>query len=492
MAGAAPGTGLGAFTPASQPSTDFLSLIHLLLSPQPTEANLAASKPPASQARAASPQKSAAQTGPGKRQADSPDASLSQDAIAPGVAPLARPSAQIADAMIRSMLGLPAPAPPASQALAPPAGSAASNKPSSDQAGAPVEPNSNAQLAPAPAPLKSADAPRVFGAAVGNGVFLKMPSGHVATFSAAPKTSSAPIAFALKLTAQAGSQGSAPGADAAHEAESQASTPPVLNAGHEERQPAPVAQPAPVVPAPSAGPEPQGAPEAPKVAAESKPRQDSLTRDNSGQPSPAPASSASAASSGSPIAPGASAGDGGFARQMLNTIAMGPQLAANTAAAPKASAAAGPSASEALRASEPASPQAPALPAAPVREIAVRIATPQSASVDVQLTERAGQIHVAVRTPDSGLQSSLRQDLGSLVNTLERSGYRAEAFAPHQDAPQTISSAQADSRNSQQESESGARGQTAGDSSQNPGAGGQPRQRHPRPQQFIQEMENHV
>jgi hypothetical protein len=48
--------------------------------------------------------------------------------------------------------------------------------------------------------------------------------------------------------------------------------------------------------------------------------------------------------------------------------------------------------------------------------------------VEVQLAERAGQIQVAVRTQDPALETSLRRDLNTLVDSLERSGFRAEAI----------------------------------------------------------------
>jgi arylsulfatase A-like enzyme len=70
----------------------------------------------------------------------------------------------------------------------------------------------------------------------------------------------------------------------------------------------------------------------------------------------------------------------------------------------------------------------------------VRIALPDAPPVDVQITDRAGQVQVAVRTQDPGLQASLRQDLGTLVNSLERSGYRTEAFTPREGAPQAAAS----------------------------------------------------
>ncbi|HEY6358704.1 MAG TPA: hypothetical protein VIX35_10695, partial [Vicinamibacterales bacterium] len=90
------------------------------------------------------------------------------------------------------------------------------------------------------------------------------------------------------------------------------------------------------------------------------------------------------------------------------------------------------SAADTMRAAEsaPAAQVAPAAPAAPVQEIAVRIARPDAPAVDLHVVDRAGEIHVAVRTPDTELQTSLRQDLGTLTNSLERAGFHAETFVP--------------------------------------------------------------
>ena len=86
-------------------------------------------------------------------------------------------------------------------------------------------------------------------------------------------------------------------------------------------------------------------------------------------------------------------------------------------------------AAEALRSPAPDAP-VPASQNSQVQGIAVRIARPE-ASVDLQVSERGGQVHVAVRTPDAGLQSSLRQDIGTLVSSLDRAGFHAEAAIPH-------------------------------------------------------------
>jgi hypothetical protein len=77
--------------------------------------------------------------------------------------------------------------------------------------------------------------------------------------------------------------------------------------------------------------------------------------------------------------------------------------------------------------SEPAAP----LTSARLHDVTVRIAPPDAPSVDVQVNARQGQVYVAVRTADPGLQTSLRQDLPQLVNSLDRAGFRTETFVPH-------------------------------------------------------------
>ncbi len=50
--------------------------------------------------------------------------------------------------------------------------------------------------------------------------------------------------------------------------------------------------------------------------------------------------------------------------------------------------------------------------------------------VEVRLSERGGDIHVAVRTTDASLSGAMRQDLPALTAKLEQSGFRAEAWQP--------------------------------------------------------------
>jgi hypothetical protein len=113
---------------------------------------------------------------------------------------------------------------------------------------------------------------------------------------------------------------------------------------------------------------------------------------------------------------------------------------------------------QALRSADLAAPAASAPKRQAAQDITVRIAGPDASAVDLRLTERAGQVHVSVRTADTGLQTSLRQDLGTLVNSLERSGYRTEAFTSRDGGSLAAVSAQTDARSA---------GQSAGQNGQN-------------------------
>lgn len=65
-----------------------------------------------------------------------------------------------------------------------------------------------------------------------------------------------------------------------------------------------------------------------------------------------------------------------------------------------------------------------------VRDISLKLTNQDQASVQVRLSERAGELHVSVRTPDAGLTRNLREGLSDLVGRLEQSGYRAETWRP--------------------------------------------------------------
>jgi hypothetical protein len=82
------------------------------------------------------------------------------------------------------------------------------------------------------------------------------------------------------------------------------------------------------------------------------------------------------------------------------------------------------------------SPPEPAKLVAPAREIQVQVNRGEQ-RVDVRLTERNGDIQVAVRTPDSQLAGSLREDLPLLSSRLEQAGFRAETWHPGASAPES-------------------------------------------------------
>jgi hypothetical protein len=110
------------------------------------------------------------------------------------------------------------------------------------------------------------------------------------------------------------------------------------------------------------------------------------------------------------------------------------------------------STANALRASESNMPAAPQLRTGIAQEISIRIAPPDSPAVDLRVIERAGQVHVDVRTSDAAMQTSLRQDLGTLTNSLQRAGYHAETFTPS-GAGRTAASAQTTNQDRQDPSQ---------------------------------------
>jgi hypothetical protein len=46
------------------------------------------------------------------------------------------------------------------------------------------------------------------------------------------------------------------------------------------------------------------------------------------------------------------------------------------------------------------------------------------------MLQRGSEIHVSVRTPDTQLAQSLRQDLGKLTTGLDQGGFRTETWRP--------------------------------------------------------------
>ena len=125
---------------------------------------------------------------------------------------------------------------------------------------------------------------------------------------------------------------------------------------------------------------------------------------------------------------------GGNSANSITAIAPG-TVVSSRFPAPPAPTALGPAAGSTPQVREPAHAE-PALATggAHVRELTLRIAAPGGLPVDVQVNQRPGEMRVVVRTSDSGMQLSLREDLPQLVNALDQAGFRTETFTAHQPA----------------------------------------------------------
>ena len=135
---------------------------------------------------------------------------------------------------------------------------------------------------------------------------------------------------------------------------------------------------------------------------------------------------------------------------------------------------------EALRTTESNLAAAPTLRTGAAQEISIRIAPPDSPAVDLRVVERAGQVHVDVRTSDSAMQTSLRQDLGTLTNSLERAGYHAETFTPSSTLGRAVPSAQTGNHQQDPSQNRGGAGDFSGDRRQ---------QQQKRPGTWLEELE---
>ncbi len=142
---------------------------------------------------------------------------------------------------------------------------------------------------------------------------------------------------------------------------------------------------------------------------------------------------------------------------------------ANAAPDPRATPA---RADPAAPAAPPQPPQAAEARTAAVKDIRFEVHGPDQ-RVEVRLSERAGEVRVAVRTPDAGLAADLRENLPALSSRLEQAGFRTEAL-PHE-AGTTAADAGRDMHHSA-ESGNGDSGQGSRDSS-----GGQKDQQQQRP-----------
>jgi hypothetical protein len=96
-----------------------------------------------------------------------------------------------------------------------------------------------------------------------------------------------------------------------------------------------------------------------------------------------------------------------------------------------------------------------------VRDISLKLTSKDQAPVQVRLSERAGELHVSVRTADTGVTRGLRDGLSDLVGHLEHNGYRAESWQPNSNGSSSTQDQAQDSpshNNSSQQQNAGGSG----------------------------------
>lgn len=107
-------------------------------------------------------------------------------------------------------------------------------------------------------------------------------------------------------------------------------------------------------------------------------------------------------------------------------------LAAAPLPAPHPSSSAGVKSEVAVTSTNEVDVNAPSAPraSAPARDIAIQLQNPGGPRVDIQLMDRAGTVHVVVRTQDDDLTRDLRTNLSDLTEKLNQRGMEADAWSP--------------------------------------------------------------
>ena len=425
------------------------------------------------------------------------------------------PAKQIADALIRAMLGANAELSALVSTAQPiaPGASAQSNPPQSNAPA--IRKTVLANLPTLSIGAASITAASITAANITatNITAANITAANITIDQAPVKAPRFGLAFSLRLTCAEPTQ---PGASSAagasvittgSDSNSGAALKPEAAGAAAADVPAPSGQPVPAT-QPVAGPQPAVASALSAIPAcqaqpartsplESQPAEPALAQDTPAQVTPAqiikdkPAPPARADHVDSPVSAAvAAASQGAFpdhsgnSGQPFQTPPPGAAILQTTGASAEAPFHA---AGEAIRTAEPVLAAAPLPHPALAQEITVRIAQPDLPAVDVHLLDRAGQVQVAVRTPDATLQSSLRQDLGSLVNSLERAGYHAETTSiAREAAPFKTLSSQMNSHDDRQPQPGNSGRGGAGGSSDKPH---QHKQRGQRTQHWLQELE---
>jgi len=147
-------------------------------------------------------------------------------------------------------------------------------------------------------------------------------------------------------------------------------------------------------------------------------------------------------------------------------------------------------------AAQPPSPAAqiaseePVAPKPPATNISLQVGSAKGEVVEVRLTERAGELRVAVRTPDSDIAQGLRQGLSDLTTKLNDNGYRAETWHPADTSSLTFSAPRESGNNQGQSSNSGSQQQNQQGSQQQDG--GRQNQNSSNRPRWVQELESNM
>lgn len=117
-------------------------------------------------------------------------------------------------------------------------------------------------------------------------------------------------------------------------------------------------------------------------------------------------------------------------------------------------------------------------PASKVTDVSVTIPVPRADAtgddrIAIRMLQRGAEIHVSVRTPDTQLAQSLRQDLSKLSTGLDQGGFRTETWRP----AATTSTAQSNASPQHESPAGNPNGDAAGSNGRSAGQGGQGEQK---------------
>jgi hypothetical protein len=129
-----------------------------------------------------------------------------------------------------------------------------------------------------------------------------------------------------------------------------------------------------------------------------------------------------------------------------------------------------------------------------VTDVSVNIQVPRADAsgddrVAIRMLQRGSEIHVSVRTPDSQLAQSLRQDLGKLTTGLDQGGFRTETWRPTavNSGAQTNTNPQHQPQPDSSNREGGSNNRSGGNSGQ--GSGEQKRRQQDDRPRWVAELE---